>query len=140
MKVGGPGPARPTAPGRRSDKSGQSSSGQFARALDGALGDSEPVHGGHQVSALDALLAVQEVNPDGRKPKRAVLRGKALLDSLDSVRDALLSGTLSGERLTILRDLIAADRESVDDPQLAELLDEIDLRAQVELAKLTMDE
>jgi hypothetical protein len=85
------------------------------------------------------LLAVQEVNPDGRKPRRAVQRGKALLDSLDDIRDALLSGVLSGERLADLRDLVAADRESVDDPELAELLDEIDLRAQVELAKLSRD-
>jgi Class II flagellar assembly regulator len=140
MKVGGPGPARPPAPGRRSERAGQASSGQFARALENGVGEAEAVHGSAPVSALDALLAVQEVNPDGRKPRRAVLRGKALLDSLDTIRDALLSGTLSVERLSALRDLVAADRESVDDPQLSELLDEIDLRAQVELAKLTHHE
>lgn len=104
------------------------------------MGEAEAVHGSAPVSALDALLAVQEVNPDGRKPRRAVLRGKALLDSLDTIRDALLSGTLSAERLGVLRDLVAADRESVEDPELSELLDEIDLRAQVELAKLTHQE
>jgi hypothetical protein len=137
MKVGGPGPTRPPAPGRRSERSGAASPGQFARALEGGVSEPETVHGAAPVSALDALLAVQEVNPDGRKPRRAVLRGKALLDSLDAVRDALLSGTLSADRLGALRDLVAADREAVEDPKLAELLDEIDLRAQVELAKLT---
>lgn len=140
MKVGGPGPARPPAPGRRSERAGSASSGQFARALEGGVGETDAVHGSAPVSALDALLAVQEVNPDGRKPRRAVLRGKALLDSLDTIRDALLSGTLSADRLGALRDLVAADRESVEDPQLSELLDEIDLRAQVELAKLTHEE
>jgi hypothetical protein len=44
------------------------------------------------------------VNPDARrKPRRAVQHGKALLDSLDTVRDALLSGVLSGEKLSIRR-------------------------------------
>lgn len=140
MKVGGPGPARPPTPGRRSERSGPTSSGQFARALEGSVNESEPVQNAPSVSALDALLAVQEVNPDGRKARRAVVRGRALLDSLDDVRDAILSGALSADRLGALRDLIAVDRESVEDPNLAELLDEIDLRAQVELAKLTRDE
>jgi len=140
MKVAGPGPARPPTPGRKTERGGQSNSGLFARALEGSGGDSEPVHGAPPASALDALLAIQEVNPDGRKAKRSIVRGRALLDSLDTVRDALLSGSLSADRLGQLRDLIAADREAVEDPNLSELLDEIDLRAQVELAKFTRDE
>jgi hypothetical protein len=140
MKVGGLGPTPPTAPGRRSERSGATSSGQFARALESGANEAEALHSAAPASSLDALIAIQEVNPDGRRPRRAVLRGKALLDSLDTIRDALLSGTLSAERLAVLRDLVAVDRESVEDPRLAELLDEIDLRAQVELAKLTHSE
>jgi len=48
----------------------------------------------------------------------------------------LLDGSISEESLGNLSKLVRAKRENVDDPQLMEVLDEIELRAEVELAKL----
>ena len=53
------------------------------------------------------------------------------------IRHALLSGGLPESRLNALSQVVQSRREEVDDPRLVEILDEIDLRAQVELAKLS---
>lgn len=45
-------------------------------------------------------------------------------------------GTLPRERLDRLTRLLAERRGEIDDPRLAALIDEIELRAAVELAKL----
>jgi len=59
-----------------------------------------------------------------------------MLDQLDELRHGLLDGSISEESLGNLSKLVRAKRENVDDPQLMEVLDEIELRAEVELAKL----
>jgi len=59
-----------------------------------------------------------------------------MLDQLDELRHGLLDGSISEESLGHRSKLVRAKRENVDDPQLMEVLDEIELRAEVELAKL----
>ena len=49
----------------------------------------------------------------------------------------LLLGTIPMSKLEQLAQLIRAKREQIDDPKLLEILDEIELRAAVELAKLS---
>lgn len=127
-----------TAP-RRSGRS-ESGKGEFARAL-----DSEPASQASKLSvstpvgAMDSLLALQEVNPD--ETRRAVQRhAEDVLDELDELRHGLLMGTLSRVQLRRLKTLITARRAAIDDPRLAEILDEIELRAAVELAKYEVSE
>ena len=84
---------------------------------------------------LDALLALQSVDMASERRKKTVSRGRRLLDMLDSIKLGVLDGTLSPERLQNLSSALA-DREPCDDPGLESVLDEIELRAQVELAKL----
>jgi hypothetical protein len=62
-----------------------------------------------------------------------------MLDRLDEIRLGLLSGAVSKERLVELSRLARARRADVDDPRLVEVLDEIELRAEVELAKLSFE-
>ena len=52
------------------------------------------------------------------------------------IRLALLDGALPVETLIRLRAELAAAREATDDPRLDGLLQEIEVRAEVELAKL----
>ena len=56
---------------------------------------------------------------------------------LPSALSGLLMGTLPKEKLTELADMVRTRRESCQDPRLAALLDEIELRAEVEIAKLS---
>jgi hypothetical protein len=50
----------------------------------------------------------------------------------------MLTGTLTVGNLLDIADVVASHRERIGDPQLAGLLDEIDLRAQIEIAKMKM--
>ena len=47
-----------------------------------------------------------------------------------------MAGAVPAGRLQALTDMLRVKRESVDDPRLSDLIDEIELRAKVELAKL----
>ena len=63
-------------------------------------------------------------------------RGGRILDVLDGIKVAMLGGELSGGDLDRLRRAIREERAATEDPKLEAVLDEIEVRAQVEMAKL----
>ena len=135
MKIDPAAPQRPAAL-RRAGAAGGARSDAFAKALADSAAPSS-VGGGSPIGALNAMLALQEV-PDALDSRsRAKRRGEQILDLLDRVRLGLLAGTLSQAQLAQLAQTIRARREEIDDPRLAEILDEIELRAAVELAKFS---
>jgi hypothetical protein len=84
--------------------------------------------------AMDALLSLQVVDDAGQRRKRVLQRGRGLLDSLDSLKIAVLNGAVPTALLQKLaRDL--KDQPASDDPALAAIIAQIELRAAVELAK-----
>ena len=89
---------------------------------------------------VDALLALQgaEDATTGRAKQRMQKRGHDILDGLDDIRDAMLGGTLTVGHMVNIADMVASHREQISDPKLTAIMDEIDLRAQVELAKIQM--
>ncbi len=109
----------------------------FSRALEEASGAEGPA-AATTVSPVEALLIVQEVGDATSGRRRAVNRGNRLLDRLAALRDELLTGAISEQGLLEMQRLVASQREQLADPALAAVLDEIDLRVQVELAKLGM--
>ena len=87
------------------------------------------------VAGLSALMALQGVETATERRRRAIRRGGGLLDRLDELKIALLSGEAGEGALERLgRDLREA-RTDDDEPGLTDLLNQIDLRAAVELAK-----
>ena len=142
MKVTGTGTTSSLGGTRRTGRTDRRG-GEFARHLDGVDGSTEPMPVDHLagVSAMDALFAAQSVtdSTDQEGRKRMVRRGEDILDSLDTLRVALLTGTIPPNRLAEQASRVRSQRDSVVDPQLAALLDEIELRAEVELAKLSRD-
>ncbi len=87
------------------------------------------------ISTIDALIALQGVeNPTERK-KRAVIKGRNALDVLDALKLSLLDGSV--DRSTLARLQVAAEglTEETGDPGLDTVMNEIDLRVAVELAK-----
>lgn len=153
MKISGPGSGSGQ---RRSEKASKDKSADFARALkrfsaeakgDGGVSGAAPSDPPSSVGGLDALLAaqmVEAVDPTGdeagRRKRQAamVARGEDILDRLEELRIGLLLGHIPRDRLADLSRMVRDRREEAEDPQLAALLDEIELRAEVELAKLTM--
>ena len=85
---------------------------------------------------VDALIALQDVGGPLERRRRSIRRAGRLLDVLDEVKLALLAGELSGHDVLRLQRAIREQRETTDDPRLEGVLDEIETRAQVELAKL----
>lgn len=85
-------------------------------------------------SAIDALLAMQAAGDAIGAKKKALRRGRALLDTLDEVQSDLLVGRVSEGRLNQLLSIIGQVRDETA-TGLDSLLDDIELRARVELAK-----
>jgi len=90
------------------------------------------------VAGLSALLALQETGGPLERRRRAVSRAGRLLDVLDEVKAALLGGDLSLVQMERLSRAIREERQQTDDARLEGVLDEIETRAAVELAKLEM--
>lgn len=91
------------------------------------------------VSSIGGILAVQEVpdSTDGRSRGLVIDYGDELLDRLEDIRIGLLLGTMSKDKLAELAQQMRQKRNEIDDPELKEIIDEIELRSEVEIAKLT---
>jgi hypothetical protein len=94
------------------------------------------VSGVSGVMGVEALLALQDVESPTERKRRSVSRAGRLLDELDGLKIALLGGELSEVQLDRLGRAIREQRAATEDPKLEGLLDEIETRAAVELAKL----
>lgn len=139
MKVESPNATRGVGAARKSEKS-KERTGEFARALeDGEETASVAAIPTAPVNSIDALLSVQEMSGDEGGSAQAKARGEELLERLEELRQGLLTGHLSADRLDALVVLIGSERAAASDPGLAETLDEIELLAKVELAKLGRD-
>jgi hypothetical protein len=128
--------SKPTADRSRATRRTAAGGTAFARSLSEALaadGASAP----ERASAPDALFSIQEVETamDRRSRGRVIRRADGLLDQLSDLQADLLAGVVPAARLQALTDMLRAKREGVDDPRLSDLIDQIELRAQVELAK-----
>ena len=88
------------------------------------------------VASLDALLALQEMGGPLERRRKAVGRAGHILDVLDDLKLAVIDGEVSGAHLDQLMRAVRDQRETTDDPRLEGVLDEIEMRAAVELAKL----
>jgi hypothetical protein len=137
MKVFGTGAARSSNLHRVKKSTNGKAGDGFVSQLNSSTEDTSvaPASGVTQVTAVDGLLALQEV-PDALDRKRRLLRrGSSLLDRLDEIRLGLLDGRIPQGTLVRLLQEVRNKRDSVDDPALLETLDAIELRARVELAK-----
>jgi hypothetical protein len=94
-----------------------------------------PAAGLTAVHSLDALLALQATPTLAERRKRAVKRAGRLLDVLDAMKLDLLDGAATPSATAELQKAVIEERSEVEDPRLASVLDEIEVRAAVELAK-----
>ena len=137
MKITDPRPISP--PRTRPNRVSRGAKGSdFASQVPSDEASTSRLQASSSIGAVEGLFALQEVPDatDGRS--RGIAYGDDLLDRLDEIRFALLSGAIPRDRLAELSRRVQAERGAVDDSRLAAILDEIDLRAAVELAKLGM--
>jgi hypothetical protein len=86
------------------------------------------------MTGIDAILALQAADEPLTGRKKAVRRGASLLDSLEDMRTDLLIGRVDPDRLDRMAAMLSEVRER-SLPGLDALLDDIELRVRVELAK-----
>jgi hypothetical protein len=136
MKVSGP--AGPSAAGSARPTPSQAAAGGF-EAIMTPTASAAGVAGAGGVSAissLDALIALQEVGGPLERRRRATGRAGRILDALDELKLQLLAGGLTPTVIEALTRAVRDQRALTDDPRLEGVLDEIETRAAVELAKL----
>lgn len=90
------------------------------------------------IGGIDALIALQGVDDATERRRRAVKRGRRALDALDALKLGMLAGSLDTAALAALKAATGALGEHTGDPGLDNVLAEIALRAEVELAKVGM--
>ena len=115
--------------------------GTFSLPSSGAAAGASPVTAAGSVAGimnLDSLLALQSAGGPLERKQRAMRRAGKLLDVLDEMKLGLLSDAPGEGNLDRLQAAIRDQRESTDDPGLEAVLNEIETRAAVELAKLEM--
>ena len=88
------------------------------------------------VMTLSALLALQGIEDPLQRRRRAVGRAGKILDLLDELKLGLIDGEASSGTLDRLVIAVREERASTEDLMLDAVLDQIETRAAVELAKL----
>ncbi len=88
------------------------------------------------LNSLDALLALQETPGPMERRKRAVRRAGRILDVLDELKLTVLEDSGDGAGvLARLQRIVRDARAETEDPALEGVLEQIETRAAVELAK-----
>ncbi len=90
------------------------------------------------IASVESMLAIQEVSDDELTRRKAVREGFDALEALEEWRHALLMGSLSESQIRHIHQTVHAQKSRCTDPELQAVLDDIELRTAVELAKLEM--
>lgn len=99
---------------------------------------SAPVGGSSSISVADAIFAAQMVEGEEEKEikRKLIKKASTLLEKLEEIRDGLLNGYISKDKLIEISRFVKERKFDSSDENLMELLGEIELRVEVELAKL----
>lgn len=141
MKIEGPKGPQGTSSARKAGGVSPLDAATFRGLMaPGQVEESAVTHATQNIAQLDALLAMQGAqDPTERATrKRMTIRSSDVLSALDRVRLGMLTGTMTVGDMIDVADVVATHRERVHDPELTALMDEIDLRAQVEIAKMRL--
>ncbi|MDD5587195.1 MAG: flagellar assembly protein FliX [Alphaproteobacteria bacterium] len=134
--IDGSGPVRGPSSVRRTSKAGKTKGTGFSKHLDNAE-EADSASAASGVGFVSGILEAQEVDDALARASKGKMRADELLDRLEDLRLGILNGTMSPGKLQQLSHIVNVRRPEVTDPRLGEILDEIDLRAQVELAKFS---
>jgi len=130
------GTSRNSSVGKKGDARKSSGGGQAFVIGDTAdTQKAASTHARGPMTGIDAILALQGVDDPLFARRKAVKRGQLLLDVLEDMKADLLTGRVNEQKLQGLMKIIGQARGQ-SDPDLDALIDDIELRARVELAKL----
>jgi len=134
MRIGATGRSGPVAASRNAGGAARAG-GRFSLDGPGGAHAANGASGPRPLASIDSLLAIQETPDPLARKRKAIRRGTDMLDILDDMKIGLLAGTISESELARLMRTVEDRRDEIPDPDLEGILDEIELRARVELAK-----
>lgn len=138
MEIKGPGRVTPPGVARKSKKRGSDKAG-FSKALSTEETTSAaPPSGTSPLMAVSSLLSLQEMSTSSDGKSKGLARAEDLLQQLDLIRHGLLAGQIPQYKLKDVVKIVSRQRGNSNDPRLEEILDDVELRVKVELAKLEM--
>jgi hypothetical protein len=133
MRIQGPNGASPVSSGKAVRRTG---SGGFTLEESESAPAPTANTGVRSIGGIDILMALQGIEEPGERRRRAITRGRNALDVLDELKIGLLAGTLDVATVGKLKAAISGLKDASGDPQLDAVLAEIELRVEVELAKM----
>jgi hypothetical protein len=130
--------AGPNATARLANASGprRAGSGGFSVDSGDAQQSSARTTSLRTIGGIDALLALQGEDAPGERRKRAVKRGGVALDVLDELKVEVLGGNVGSATLARLKAATSGLCDGSGDPGLDAVLAQIELRVEVEIAKM----
>jgi hypothetical protein len=136
MKIEGPKRTDGAGKTEKSKKTGSTSGASFSEFLTEAE-SVETSRAPAPVTNVSLYVALQaaETATEQENKRRAIERGDDLLAELDDLRIGLILGNYTKTQLERLGAPVRQQKLSIEDPHLKGLLDDIELRAAVELAK-----
>lgn len=126
---------------RSAPKTGVTSKSSVGESFKDSLGTQETslpneVVALSNVAQTSGLLSIQEYPTLTPEDKKQIVRSEHILDRLDALQVALVTGQVSKDTLDQLSEALSHEWSPTLDPTLQSLLEEIEIRGAVELAKL----
>ncbi len=134
MRVSGPGQVQPSNVRRQERRAG---AGGFSSLIE--TDDAPPTGSAvptQAIASVGAILALQQSDDALTGRKRALQRASDLISELEEIRRSLILGALPPQRLQAIGARLAKKDKLELDPVLQQILQDIELRVAVELAKL----
>ncbi len=138
MEVKGSGRVTTSGVSRKSKTRGAGKAG-FSEALstDEATAAAPP-SGTSPLTTVNSLLSLQEMPTSSEGRSKGLAMAEDLLGHLEIIRHGLLAGQIPQNKLKEVVKVVMQERTMSKDPALDEILNDIELRVKVELAKLEM--
>ncbi len=129
----------PKGPGSSKKPRKTEASGDFSSLIDsGDSGNVDSTQASAPAVQLGGLLAINDVPPVTSQGdiQARVRHGRTLLDDLEQLRIEMLDGNIAPETAKQLVETVREEQEETHDAALESILQDIELRAEVEIAKL----
>ncbi len=136
MEIKGPG--RITPPGvSRKGKKGRSGKANFSKNLSSDdVHAAAPPSGTSPLTSVSSLLSLQELPTSSEGRSKGLALAEDFLGHLEIIRHGLLAGQIPQRRLQDVLTIVARQKSLSNDPALDDILNDMELRVKVELAKL----
>lgn len=94
----------------------------------------------NEIQGIESLVQLQEISEDALSQKKLHKHGDQLLMGLENLRLSILEGSLSQSSLQNLSTLLKNRPDLKEDSPLSSIVQEIEQRVHIELAKIEMSQ